>query len=308
MREPLEYPLQVLGSDAPPGVPNPDRDLVCGANGGELDDIAPRAELHGVLDQGVDRNREPVRVRLHLRLVHHAQAPLAWNRAPAPQRLYQDRLHLDLDLAQEVGVVRRGQHQQAIREPAQPHQLVHRDLRVFVEACGGRAGDQLDVAQRDRDRRPKLVRGVLDELALPVGKPLVRLGDPLQVFQGRQPAARVPHHREEHGGHQGHLGQLVRRLGAGPEVGVDGYGRQPDDDGEDGEGRAAPPDPYAVEDGKADPDEVEGDRLPVPEDEHRDQVQHREDAPADVEPDPAGEQPAKPVRRRRHGIPHPGWW
>ena len=81
-------------------------------------------------------------------------------------------------------------------ESPEPHQLVG-DHRGVLRDRGvrGLSLDQLGVAERDRDRRAKLVRRVLHEPPLPLEQAHVVHRDALRFLGGRQATPRVPHHR-----------------------------------------------------------------------------------------------------------------
>ena len=114
--------------------------------------------------------------------------------------------------------------QQALDDRVDPRQLVERDFELGL--AGSLRPDQLEVAARDRHRRPQLVRGVVDEslLALEHRAALLRatLGDPLRL----DAPARVPHHRQEHRRHQRHLEQLTPELDSVERVERDRHGGQ----------------------------------------------------------------------------------
>ena len=183
---------------------------------------------------------------------------------------------------QERRVSGGGDEQQPLGNPPQPVQLADDDIDVLGElsvVAFDRAREQLGVTERDRDRRPQLVRGVLQEPPLVVEQPGVVLADHLVRPLGRQLAVRVPRHRQEHQGKQRVLGQLGGGLGADDDVIGDA-------DRGHREHRAAthrvgPPVPGAepVDERQARPDQVERDRLPVGEHDHEVEVDQGEDPP-----------------------------
>ena len=79
---------------------------------------------------------------------------------------------------QERRVAGRSDEEQPLGDPAQPVQLADHDLDVLALLLAGEiAGEQLGVAERDRDRRPQLVRGVLEEPPLVGEQPGVVLAE-----------------------------------------------------------------------------------------------------------------------------------
>src|SRR2546423_14446239 len=76
------------------------------------------------------------------------------------------------------------------------------------------------------------------------------------------PSSRVPDHCEKHRAHQRYFGELARYLRTITHVLQDQDGSRCADTQQNDRGRQTPPDPEAVEQSEADPDEVEGDRLP----------------------------------------------
>ena len=174
----------------------------------------------GVLEQRVQRDRQPVAVDQDGRLGRGGQPPPAGRVAPPVERVDRHRVERDRLEVQEVRAARRGQQQHPGGQPPQPHQLVGDHVGVLGDLLvGDRALDQLRVAERHRDRRAKLVGGVLQEPPLLFQQPQVLLRDPLHLFHRRQPPldrrqppAAVPDHHQEHQRDQRDLGQVVRVL------------------------------------------------------------------------------------------------
>ena len=155
------------------------------------------------------------------------------------------------------------------------------------------------MAARDRHRRPQLVRDVVKELLLPFEQPRAilrhRLGDTDRLLS----PAGVPDHGEEHRGHERHLGQLAGQLRPAADVEHDHQPGRGADAGEDERRGHGTPDPEAVEQRQAHPDEVEGNRLPARPPDHGDDVGRRERDPEQV--DRIG-----PTTRQQAGIPRGG--
>jgi len=103
------------------------------------------------------------------------------------------------------GVLRRGHEQQPLAQRLQPLEFPDHHVNVAPLPSRQRAGQQLGVAERDRDRRPELVRRVLQELPLDQQEPL-RLGrDPGPLPRGH-PAVGLPGEGDEYGGEQRQAG------------------------------------------------------------------------------------------------------
>ena len=108
---------------------------------------------HGVLQQGVERYREPVPVAENGGLGHRAQPPVPWYVPPPVQGVHHYGLDLDRRQVQEVGAFGRREQQHPGGQPAQPHQFVgHHPGVLGDDRVGDRALDQLGMAQRHRDR------------------------------------------------------------------------------------------------------------------------------------------------------------
>ena len=161
------------------------------------------------------------------------------------------------------------------------------------------------MAERDRDRRAKLVRRVLDESTLAFEQARVVHRDALNLLGGRQATPRVPHHRGEHRGHERHLGELIQLLPAPDDVLIDQRARGHHHEREDHHRWAGPPDAEPVQDRQAHPDEVERDRLPLRYERHRGEVREREEDPRDVDP-PVPLGPLWVFSPHRRGTPLPG--
>ena len=281
---------------------------------------------HGVVKQGVDRQAEPLLVGPQRHRVQPAELPAAARRGAPPADDVSRELFEGNGLGlQELRIGDRGDDEQVLRDPAQPVQLADHDADVLkllaparlprdparqggagahisaglgcppgrCRSLGQAVGQQLRMAQGDRDRGPQLVRRVLHELPLNAQHARVRLADDVVLVLGRLLAVHVPHHAPEHRRHQRDLGQLLRRLGTPVDVKADAGARRHHDDGQHPHGRPGGPVTKSVEQREADPDEVERDRLPVFEPEDRDQVEHREDRPRQVDARQPGRAPGR---------------
>ena len=137
------------------------------------------------------------------------------------------------------------------------------------------------MSARDRHRRPQLVRDVVKELLLPLEQRRALLGlTPRPSASGVLAPARVPDHREEHRRHERHLEELAPLLVAAERVVHDQERRSKPRTTARTKPSAEAPDPEAVEQRQADPDEVERDRLPARPQGHRGEVGERERDPA----------------------------
>ena len=87
-----------------------------------------------------------------------------------------------------LGVVGPGEQEQTVDQAPQARQLVRDHIDVLDDGrVGGATLDQLGVTEGDRDRRPELVRSVLDESPLTLEEPEVLHGHALGLLHGRQP-------------------------------------------------------------------------------------------------------------------------
>ena len=247
-----------------------------------------------VLQQLVQRDRQPVAVDHHRDVGDRTQRPLARRRhPPALEQLVDERLQARLGRQQEA---RRGSaldQQQLVDQPLHPLQLGHHrvaDGADLLVAGAVVAAEQVDVAARDRDRRQQLVRRVGDEVALALQRrPQVR-GQPVALGHGVLAAAHVVDHGQEHQPHQRHLGQLRPVLtGAVHGQQRHGAGRQRHE-GDAGDRAPGAPHAVPVEQREADVDQVERHRLPAvgavvgDQHQHRHQVQAGEPYPGDLQP------------------------
>ncbi len=186
--EPLEDPPQVRVLDAAPGVGHGEHHGRVLDPGADLDPVTGRGVRHGVLQQCVERHRDPVTVAEDGRLGHRAQPPVPGRVTPPVQRVHHHGLDRDRCQVQEVGTLRRGEQQHPGGQPAQPHQLIGHHPRVLGDdRVGDRPLDQLGVAEGHRDRGAEFVGGVLEEPALLLQQPQVLLGDPLHLLHGGKP-------------------------------------------------------------------------------------------------------------------------
>jgi hypothetical protein len=200
---------------------------------------------------------------------------------PAHEHVLEERLELDLAAVHEVGLISGREQQQTFDDCVDPPELVERDLELGGVLLAGT--HELEVPARDRDGRSQLVRRVVDEalLALEHRAPLLgpAFGDPLSL----DAPAGVPHHRQEHRGHQRHLEQLAPQLAPVERVERDRRGGRDHHAGEHDQRRASRPHPEAVDERQADPDEVERDRLPARPGDHRGVVDDREQKPEQLD-------------------------
>ena len=171
---------EVLGADAPALVRDLEQEPVSIRPRPDEDGAPLVRRLHGVLHQGIERGLQPFAVGADRSLRRDPNPPRALGRrAPAAHQPDDERLDLDLGPREEARIVRRRQDQQAFGEPREPPELVEddagvaRDLPVHTGVT-----DELRVTAGDRDRRPELVRGIADELSLPLEEPMFGLGQP----------------------------------------------------------------------------------------------------------------------------------
>ncbi len=179
-----------------------------------LDRVLLLRVVHRVLDQGVERDLEPVGVGDHRRLLGGSERAIAaaWPSTGGrhPSRSSPGRPPRDAGT--------RGPRLPASRSRRSARRRSRISSSAITAASSATVGsvalalDQLRVAERDRDRRAQLVRGVLHEPLLALEQAEVRHGHPLGLLHRRQATARVPHHRQEHRRHERHLGELVERL------------------------------------------------------------------------------------------------
>jgi hypothetical protein len=169
------------------------------------------------------------------------------------------------------------------------------------------------VAERDRDRRAELVRGVDQEQLLLLKQPQVFLRHALQFFHRREPLKErglppppVPDHRQEHQRDQRDLDQVVGFLLTVHHLPHDDAPGCQRHHGHRQNGGLQPPHPKPVYEGQAHPDDQEGDRRPRAHLAHTEQVHHDEHRPDDVHP--RGPHPApssaEPLARRTRAARH----
>ena len=251
----------------------------------------------GVLDQRVEREREPFPVGLCRHAVQPAGPPApVGRRPPAPDQLRDQLVKGKRLRVQECRVGGGGDDEKPFGDPPQPGQLADddRDVLTLLAVARERAGQQLGVAEADRDRRPQLVGGVLQEPPLLGQDPGDLRGDQLVRALGRQPAPGVPGHREEHRCHQRYLGELGGRLMPSPHVDSDADRRQQHHRAKHPQRVAGPPGAEPVDQGQADPDEVERDGFPAGEHDNEVEVGQAENHPGRV--DQAAPVRADPLR------------
>ena len=251
--------------------------------------------LHGVLEQRVERDPQLLGVGEERPRGEVAEAPPPRRHLrEAHEDVLEEGVELDLGQGEEVRAVGLREQEQALDDALDPAELVERHVDLAVRRAA--APQHLEVAARDRHRRPELVRGVVQKPLLAREQRGSGLGLLLHLAKRGLPAPRVPDHREEHGRHERHLRQLARELRAHVDVPQDQRAGRDDHRAEHGQHRPDPPDAEAVQQRQADPDEVERDRLPRLPERHRDEVRGREETPPDL-------QPTKP---RQGGTPRGG--
>ena len=122
----------------------------------------------GVLEQRVEREVKPFPVGAHGDGVKVPDPqPLRDGGPPAADQAGDHLVKLHVLGVQERRVAGRHDEQEPLGDPAQPAQLADDDLDVLVlllAADGPR--EQLGVPERDRDRGPQLVCGVLEKAPL----------------------------------------------------------------------------------------------------------------------------------------------
>jgi hypothetical protein len=298
-------PAAAVGDDDPGGPAGPPPD------DRQLYDIVCQGVTHGVLKQRVERESQSLPVGVHADMVQQADLPgPLGGRAPSPDELHAHLVESDEFGAEEIRVDGRGDEQQALGYSPQSAQFADHDLDVLALLLARQvAGQQFGVAERDSDRGPQLVRGVLEELVLVVKQQRVLLADPARGRLGRLLAAHMPDHRHEDGRHQRHLGQFRQRLKAVDHVEPDAGRGGNHHGGEDPGSGLDRPGAESVDQGQAKPDDVKRDRLPARHPEHLDQVQRREDEPGEVDharrmrpPEPGGQRASS---GQRADNPHP---
>ena len=239
--------------------------------------------LDGVLEQGVEGDAQRLGVGEQRPGLEATEPPRARDDlGPAQEDVLEERLDVDLGRHDEVRLVRLGQQQQPLQDVLDPTELVERDLD-FLAAGAVHSLQQLEMTARDRHGRTQLVRDVVEEPLL-LGEQLGALGRFVLKLPDRVLApARMPDHRQEHRRHQRYLEQLAPELLAVEGVAQDQRARRRNHEAEHDAGGARRPDPEAVDQGQADPDEVERDRLPARDEPHRDQVRHGEGEPRELD-------------------------
>ena len=136
-REPIEDPVEVGRRDPRARVADPDHRFATATLDARLDRVRLTGVLHRVLDHRVERDREPVGVGQHRRLLGGTQLPPSWRRRPAADGLHHQPLHVDgHHVPLEIGRAR--EEQEAIDEAAEPHQLVGDHRGVLRRSWGPR--------------------------------------------------------------------------------------------------------------------------------------------------------------------------
>ena len=161
----------------------------------EPDRVAHAGVLDGVLQQGIQGQLEALPVGGHGHRVQLAGRPdPAGGGVPALQRVDEEAVQRDRGQEQKFGILGHGDQQQPLAQAFQPGQLAHHHVDVLLLAAAVQlGGQQLGVAQRDGDRGPQLVRGVLEKGALVGQQPAGLFGGP-ERGSGPIPAqAGIPH-------------------------------------------------------------------------------------------------------------------
>src|SRR5205085_1336118 len=146
--------------------------------------------LDGVLEQGVEGDPELFRISAKLSVRKASEHPVARrDLGPAQEDILQEAIELDLVEIEEVRLVRSCQKQQSLEDPLHAAELVQRDVDLR-RAPAVRASEDLEMSARDRHGRSQLVRGVVEELLLPLERRLevlgVLLGNPEQVRERKR--------------------------------------------------------------------------------------------------------------------------
>ena len=111
--EPLEDACHVLGGDAGSGVGDHDGDPPVTARERDRDGVVRPGVFDGVLDDGIERELEPVGVGPRHRLVELPQHPPARHGGPPVRQVHDEGNQVERREAQEVGALQR-------RQPARP--------------------------------------------------------------------------------------------------------------------------------------------------------------------------------------------
>ena len=123
-------------------------------------------EFHGVLEQGVQRAAQALRVDGNRPRCEFVEAPRAWcYLRPAHEDIFEKRLELDVFEHHEIRLTGFCEQQQPLEDLLDPLQLVECDL----DLRGGmpvRAAQDLEVATGDRHGCAQLVRRIVQELLL----------------------------------------------------------------------------------------------------------------------------------------------
>src|SRR5438093_8247980 len=167
--EPVEDPVEVRAGDPGSRIPNGDHRSRGAPSHGHLDRVLGARVVHGVLDEGIERHGQAVRVGLGLNLIEVTQEPSPWRRRPPVVRIQHDPADVDRQPMEEVRILLPGQQEQAVGQPPESLELILDDAGIVRDhRIPGGAFDELGMAERNRDRRAELVGGVLDEPPLPL--------------------------------------------------------------------------------------------------------------------------------------------
>ena len=164
--EALEDALAVGLSDARTGVPDPDPSLLEAHGGAESDRVAFRRVQNGVLRQLKDGLGEPLAICQDDPFAPAFVPPIARSQPlHLARELLRERREVDRLAGEKTGLLGLRQQDQVVDYPAHAVELVEDD-RERLAPFLGIVLEQLQVAPHDRDGRPQLVTGVVDEAAL----------------------------------------------------------------------------------------------------------------------------------------------
>src|SRR5882724_11110156 len=170
--EPLEDPRQCLVRYADAFVVDLDHDLATGRTARELDPAFRLAVFDGVLEQCIERDPELLRIGAQRPVSKRSEPPAArGDLRPAHEDVFEKVIQFDLLELEEVRLVGAREQKQAVEDAFLPGELVERDVDL-LEVPAVRAFQHLEMSARDRHRRPQLVRGVVEELLLPLERRL----------------------------------------------------------------------------------------------------------------------------------------
>ena len=281
--EALEHVSGCLGRDAAPLVGDLDLDDAVVPRRAQLDRIGRLGVLDGVLEQGVEDDPQALPIGCHGARVDMTEPPDAGaDLGPAYEDILEEGFEIELLPNAEVRKIRLREQEQPLDDLVHPLELVHGD-DDFLRSVPVGAKSEIEVATGDSHRRPQFVGGVIHELLPPRHQLGVLLGAQLGRAQRVLAPTGMPDHGEEHRGHQRHLEELAPKLDPVEGVHEDQSTRAGDHGRENDPRSVATPDAEAVNQGQADPYEVERDRLPVGPEAHCDEVGGRERSPRQLD-------------------------